>query len=222
MYYLFGLGDLPLFDLSGGLTAGEGGVDLDSVGFYCDYGGYYSEEVVDDLSDLRNTCDIYMDPGRLKGRCGGGFTLFKVDGLSYVRDAAKAALNAYNEENQMNFNLEKVVKLNQLSMYVYLTFWARSAENHDRRLFRAVVVPLHGNKVLLCEIKDDEEIMIPAGHKEYGVETESEEDHCPDTCVQGVEVTSLKALLVVSMISTFCSAVWIMQNWTEVAEDSLK
>lgn len=33
MYYLFGLGDLPRFDLIGGLTAGEGGVDLDSVGF---------------------------------------------------------------------------------------------------------------------------------------------------------------------------------------------
>lgn len=59
------------FDLSGGLTAGEGGVDLDSVGFYCDYGGYYSKEIVDDLSDLRNVrCSLLSAHCDSKQRIG--------------------------------------------------------------------------------------------------------------------------------------------------------
>lgn len=61
---------------------------------------------------------------------------------------------------QKNFHLEKVVKLNQVVKYSYLTCWARIAESDERRLFQAVVDPF-GFKVLLCEIKVPSSPVLP-------------------------------------------------------------
>ncbi|XP_073119849.1 uncharacterized protein [Henckelia pumila] len=146
-------------DAYDGLAVGEGNVYLSTIELYSKSAGYRSVEDPD-LSDLRRLCDIYMDPR--KAQCGGGVTQFYADHDRYARDWAKEALNVYNQKKQKNFYLEKVVKLNLLSMYAYLTFWPRSDESVERRLFRGVVGG--PSEVLLCEIKDDEEIIIPAGH----------------------------------------------------------
>ncbi|XP_073143120.1 uncharacterized protein [Henckelia pumila] len=117
----------------------------------------------DELSLLRHRCDVYMDPR--KSLCE--VTCFYVDGFSAVSDSAKAALNVYNEKEQKNFTLLKVVKLNLVYMDAYLTFWAWIVESCEFRLFRAVVKPLGGNNVFLCETKDGEEMTIPDDHEEY-------------------------------------------------------
>ncbi|XP_073128582.1 uncharacterized protein [Henckelia pumila] len=117
----------------------------------------------DELSLLRRRCDVYMDPR--KSLCE--VTRFYVDDISAVTDSAKAALNVYNEKEQKNFTLLKVVQLNLVYMDAYLTFWAWIVESCEVRLFRAVVKPLGGNNVLLCEIKDGDEMTIPDDHEEY-------------------------------------------------------
>ncbi|XP_073142334.1 uncharacterized protein [Henckelia pumila] len=151
--------DQPLYT---GSSVGRGGEDLDSVGWDQNFTGYHSMDDYE-LSLLRHICDIYMDPR--KSECGGGFTQFYVDGLSNVRDRAKTALNVYNAKEQKNFYLERVVKLNKFSRYYFLTFWARSDKSDERRLFRAVVDLLGPNKVLVCEIKDGEEMMVQLSMK---------------------------------------------------------
>ncbi|XP_073128581.1 uncharacterized protein [Henckelia pumila] len=166
--------DQPLY--TGSSSVGRGGADLDSVGWDQNFTGYHSMDDYE-LSHLRHICNIYMDPR--KSEYGGGLTQFYVDGL---RDRAKTALNVYNEKERKNFYLERVVKLNKISRYYCLTFWARSDKSDERRLFRAVVDLLGPDKVLVCEIKDGDEMMVPAEHEEYCPrESEREEDFVPRT-----------------------------------------
>ncbi|XP_073031537.1 uncharacterized protein [Primulina eburnea] len=102
---------------------------------------------------LRERCDEYVSYPECK-------TKFDVDKVERVRNAAKIALNVYNQKEQKNFNLEKVVKLNAKGPYLCMTFRAKNAEIDECRLFRGVVNGL-GNIVLLCEIKEPDHIAIP-------------------------------------------------------------
>ncbi|XP_073136480.1 uncharacterized protein [Henckelia pumila] len=121
---------------------------------------------VDDsqLSFLREMCDKYFDPRDCAP--GAGITRFYIDGIEHFNYMAELALKFYNDKEQKDFSLEIVGKLNMFVVLYCLTFWARIAESDERRLFRGVVDVLGGDKVLLCEIKDDGEFTIPVDHSE--------------------------------------------------------
>ncbi|XP_073304952.1 uncharacterized protein [Primulina huaijiensis] len=111
-------------------------------------------------------CDDYFDPRHCE--CGGMRTRFIIKSWEMTNDYAKLALNFYNQKTHKNFNLEEVVKLNRTpSAFYCMTFKARNAESDECYLFQGVVSVVGGPQVLLCEIKDEKEISIPADHDEY-------------------------------------------------------
>ncbi|XP_073314474.1 uncharacterized protein [Primulina huaijiensis] len=132
-----------------------------------------------DLLYLRERCDKYQD----KNWCvcpPAWVTEFDVE-REHVRDAAKLALNVYNQKEQKNFNLEKVSKLNYIGTYLCMTFRAKNAETEECCLFRGVVDGL-SDTVYLSEIKKPDGIAILsdlANHVE--ALSVSKEDHCPYT-----------------------------------------
>ncbi|XP_073133634.1 uncharacterized protein [Henckelia pumila] len=116
------------------------------------------------LSSLRELCDKCFDP--CDRDPSAGITRFNLDGFEFVKELAESALKCYNEKERKNFSLEKVGKLNIFVTYYCLTFWARSAETGERPHFRGVVDVLGGVNVILCEIKDGDEITSPVDYSE--------------------------------------------------------
>ncbi|XP_073049828.1 uncharacterized protein [Primulina eburnea] len=113
---------------------------------------------------LRDLCDTYFDQRDCDP--GAGMSHIYFDKREEVNFLAELSLEFYNDKEQKSFYLEEVCKLNVFFAYYALTFWARTAESHDRTLFRGVVHVMVGDSVVLCEIKDDGEITIPVDHSE--------------------------------------------------------
>ncbi|XP_075498470.1 uncharacterized protein LOC142536923 isoform X8 [Primulina tabacum] len=113
------------------------------------------------LQSLRESCDEFYDgPGWVT------MTEFSDDEMEDLRNAAKVALNIYNQKEQKNFDLEKVWKLNFVDLYFFMTFTAKNAETDECLVFRGVVHAL-SHKVYLCEVKETGDIGIPSDHVEH-------------------------------------------------------
>ncbi|XP_073158388.1 uncharacterized protein [Henckelia pumila] len=111
------------------------------------------------LSSLRELCDKRFDSRDRDP--AAGVTLFRFDGLKYVIELAESALRFYNEQEQKNLYVKKVVQLNLLVTYYCLAFLAGSTESDESHLFRGVVDVLGGVNVVLCEFKDEDDITSP-------------------------------------------------------------
>ncbi|XP_073022416.1 uncharacterized protein [Primulina eburnea] len=141
-------------------------------------------ELMDNTWEFRKICDAYCDTEPHVFHVGRATTHVNIDDRAYdVNRGAKLALSLYNRENQKNFNLVKVVKLNSSYACAFMTVCAQDGDSDECHLFRCVVNVLK-HEVLLCEIKCTGEISMLVDNVDDYVKKlcQRDEDQPSDTC----------------------------------------
>ncbi|XP_073121336.1 uncharacterized protein [Henckelia pumila] len=103
------------------------------------------------------------------GRSGGAITFVNADKDGDMRHLAEKALRFYNDEESKSFRLVKVCKVNRMGLGYYgLTFKAHEDGSEECPVFRGVVRVVGAEKVMSCEIKeDDDEITLLPNNDDY-------------------------------------------------------